>query len=82
MFVHEDETPITLGKCSTDKKSIPGSNVIKPVLIAFKNNLSPCSKTLLNVIFDHEDNGIFRAVMHLSMLTPRGGEGVGQRVGI
>ena len=63
MFVYEDETPITLGKCSTDKRSIPGSNIIKPVLIAFKYNLSPCSKTLLNVYLRPRGyNGIFRAV--------------------
>ena len=62
MFVHEDKIPKTLGKCSTDKISIPGSKILKPVLITFKYNLPPCSKTLLNVIFDHEDSGMFRAV--------------------
>ncbi len=61
MFVHKDETLIALSKCSTDKKSVPLSNTIKPVLRAFKYNLSPCNKTLLNVTFDHKDNGIFQA---------------------
>ncbi len=63
MFVHKDETLIALGINVLQTKN-PYFDLTqkKPVLRAFKYNLSPCNKTLLNVTFDDEDNGIFRAV--------------------
>ncbi len=55
-------TLTTVGKFSTDKNSIAGSRIIRPLSRAFKNILSPCSKAYLNVILDHKFSGIFRAV--------------------
>ena len=47
---------------SIDKNSTPGSRTNRPLFRALKYILSPCIKTLLNVVNDHADNGIFRAV--------------------
>ena len=61
MFL-QHETPTTFGKLSTDKNSILSSKTIKPLFRALKYILSPCNKTLLNVVFDQSISGIFSAV--------------------
>ena len=61
MFV-QLETLTTLGKLSTDKNSTPGSKTTKPLSRACKYILSPCNKTLFNVVFDQSISGIFWAV--------------------
>ena len=45
-----------------DQRSTPGSGTIKPLFKASKYMLSPCNKTLFNVVFDHTTTGLFRAV--------------------
>ena len=62
VFVHELLTVTIVGKLSIDKNSTPGSRTNRPLFRALKYILSPCIKTLLNVVNDHADNGIFRAV--------------------
>ena len=53
---------MTDGKLFIDKRSTPGSSTIKPLSKASKYILSPCNKTLLNVVFDHTTTGLFRTV--------------------
>lgn len=56
------ETLTIFGKLFTDKNSKPGSKSIRPLLRAFRYILSPCDKTLLNVVVDQSISGIFWAV--------------------
>ena len=46
----------------TDINSTPGSKTTKPLPRACKYILSPCNKTLFNVVFDQSISGIFWAV--------------------
>jgi hypothetical protein len=62
MFV-QLEIPTTIDELSTDKNSTPGSKTTKPLSRVCKYILSPCNKTLFNVVFDQSIiAGIFWAV--------------------